>query len=123
MITSIAPLIYVCSPLRPVGNETILSNVEMARQYCRQVLERGYVPFAPHITGLWDDDADEAVRAEALTCSLRYVSACDELWIFGPRISDGMTIEINWARASGKPIRPQSPEIFTHPIVLGPISC
>lgn len=36
---------------------------------------------------------------------LKLVERCDELWAFGPTISDGMKREIEHARRKGIPIR------------------
>jgi hypothetical protein len=36
---------------------------------------------------------------------LQLLELCDELWVFGPRISEGMKAEIELARKLGKPTK------------------
>lgn len=49
---------------------------------------------------LWDD-ADPEQRRQGLKRCLAAVERCDELWMVGPRISDGMQMERQHAKAFG----------------------
>jgi len=92
--------VYVSSPLR--GN--VKSNISKAQWYARFVAERGHLPIAPHIyfTQFLRDHIPEE-REMAMEMNRELLEWCDELWVFGEVISDGMKQEIEWAK--DKPIR------------------
>lgn len=95
-------IIYVASPY--AGD--IEKNVRYAQDACRAVLLAGAHPYAPHlyITNILRDDVPEE-REQGLKTGLAFLTVCDELWVFGPRISKGMAGEIAEAERLGKPIR------------------
>lgn len=95
-------IIYVCSPLR--GDEE--RNIIRARGYCRDVLRQGHLPIAPHVyfTQFMDDKVQEE-RERGLEMGLELLTWCDELWVYGSRISDGMAREIEFAIMFGAPVR------------------
>ena len=43
-------------------------------------------------------------RAFGLECDKALIERCDELWMVGPRVSSGMTIEAQHARLYGLPV-------------------
>ena len=99
---SCRPLIYVASPF--AGD--IERNAERARGYCRFVISRGGIPFAPHLLfPQFLDESDRQQRELGLFFALKLLAKCDELWAFGERISDGMSREIAKAQKRGLPIR------------------
>jgi len=95
--------VFICSPYAGAVEE----NVELARKLCRKAIEAGHAPFAPHLhyPGIVDDsNADE--RAVGISCGLRFMAACDEVWAYiGQGRSAGMIQEIAHATNTGKPIR------------------
>lgn len=96
------PLIYVCSPL----SGDISANQENARRYCRFAVDSGYIPLAPHLYfPQFMDDGNRAERDLALFMDIVLLSRCDQLWVFGERISKGMSMEIEKAKRKGQPIR------------------
>lgn len=96
------PLVYVCSPL----SGDIAANQENARRYCRFAVNSGCIPLAPHLYfPQFMDDDDGAERDLALFMDIVLLSKCAELWVFGSRISKGMSIEIEKAKRKGQPIR------------------
>jgi len=96
------PLVYICSPL----SGAVERNQENARRYCRFAVERGAIPLAPHLYfPQFMDDADPAQRDLALFMDIVLLSKCNEMWVFGDRISKGMSIEIEKAKRKGQPIR------------------
>lgn len=96
------PLVYVCSPL----SGDIAANQENARRYCRSVVERGGIPLAPHLLfPQFMDDTSAEERDLAIFMDIVLLSKCAELWVFGERISKGMSIEIEKAKRKGQPIR------------------
>jgi hypothetical protein len=51
------------------------------------------------------DDGNREERDLGLNFALVLLSKCDELWVFGHRVSDGMAREISKAKKQGIPIR------------------
>lgn len=96
------PLVYICSPLS--GN--IAANQRSARRYCRFAVDSGCIPLAPHLYfPQFMDDGNQTERDLALFMGIVLLSKCAELWVFGERISKGMSIEIEKAKHKGQPIR------------------
>lgn len=95
-------IIYVASPY--AGD--IEKNVRYAQDACRAVLLAGAHPYAPHlyITNILRDDVP-VEREQGLKTGLAFLAVCDELWVFGSRISNGMAGEIAEAMRLDKPIR------------------
>lgn len=87
--------IYICSPY--AGN--IEENIRFARAACRYAAKQGFTPVAPHL--LYPQFLNDAVPAErdaGMRMGLRLLSACDELWRCGFRISAGMEKELAEAK-------------------------
>ena len=93
--------IFVSSPLR--GNLVI--NIENAKKYCHWVVNKNHIPYAPHIffTQFLDDEIPEE-RDFGLNAGFEFLKVCDELWVFGSRISEGMQMEIDLANELKMPI-------------------
>jgi hypothetical protein len=95
-------LVFICSPYS--GN--IEYNIRRARSYCRFAISRNCVPIAVHLH--YTQFLDDAVRRErniGLSCGVTVLRRCDQLWIFGDRITEGMKGEIEAAKRFGIPIR------------------
>lgn len=96
------PIVYICSPF--AGDVEV--NVQKARDYCRFAVEQKYIPIAPHLLyPQFMDDNDEMEREVGLFMGCILLMKCAEVWVFGERITDGMTREIRRARRQGLPIR------------------
>ena len=96
------PLVYICSPYR---GDTI-KNAENARSYSRAAVDRGYIPLAPHLLlpqYLSDDIPEE--RELAMFMNMVFLGKCNELWVVGSRITEGMQKEIEKAKRHCKTIR------------------
>lgn len=96
------PVVYVCSPFS--GN--LESNVENTRRYCRFAVDSGFIPFAPHLLFpqfMYDEVPEE--RELALFMGIVMLTKCAELWVFGERVSKGMSKEIHKAEARNMLIR------------------
>ena len=95
-------LVYICSPF--AGD--MGKNTERARRYCKFAVERGVIPFAPHLLyPQFMDELDKEQRALGLFFGNVWLSKCDELWAFGKYISPGMKAELAKARQKGIPVR------------------
>lgn len=94
--------VFVCSPYR--GD--VEGNVKRARGYAKFIAGCGYVPIIPHLfypTFLSDDDAEE--RILGITLGVEQMKGCDEFWMYGTHISEGMAFELEKAREFGIPVR------------------
>jgi hypothetical protein len=73
-------MIFVCSPYR--GD--IETNTELARRYCRHVVDKGFIPIAPHLLfPQFMDDNNSEERELAIEMNLGILQRCSELWVFG----------------------------------------
>ncbi len=88
-------LIYVASPYR--GD--VEKNVAYAKECCNFVLEQGCFFYCPHLSlpQILDDTKAEE-RELALEIGKEMLLRCDEIWVFGFEITEGMFGEIQWAR-------------------------
>ncbi len=92
--------VYVVS--RYAGD--VQANVKAAVNFCRKVIDAGYMPIASHL--LYPqmlDDSNPAQRSLGLTFGLELLKLCDEVWVFGS-VSLGMLIEIEEAKQLNKKI-------------------
>ena len=98
----VRPIVYVCSPYSGDTDANILN----ARRYCRFAVDSGCIPIAPHLLfPQFMQDDDETERDLALFMDIVLLSKCAELWVFGERITSGMSIEIEKAKRKGQLIR------------------
>ncbi len=89
------PIVYICSPY--AGD--IEKNVKAARVYSRFAVDRGFIPFAPHLLfPQFMDDTNPQERELGLFFGNALMSKCSEVWVFGSVISPGMQAEIKRAR-------------------------
>jgi hypothetical protein len=87
-------LVYICSPLRGAIEE----NIKKAHRYCEYAAGCGVIPLAPHtiFTAYLQDTIPEQ-RAQGLKMGLELLKRCDEIWVCGDEISQGMQGEIDLA--------------------------
>ena len=96
------PLVYIASPY---AGETE-DNISRAKGYCRFAVSKGVIPLAPHLLyPQFMDDGDEDQRILGLQFAIALLCRCDELWVFGEKISAGMAKEIEKAEKRGMRIR------------------
>ena len=94
------PIVYICSPY--AGE--IEKNVKAAQEYSRFAVEKGYIPIAPHL--LFPQFMDEATeRWLGLKMGIVLLGKCEQVWVFGDVISEGMAAEIEKAKKQRKQIR------------------
>jgi len=84
--------VYICSPLG--GN--VKENIEKAKQYAKYALMCGMAPVVPHFYALCLDDNKPDERAIGMAAGMALLWFCDELWVFGDVITEGMQHEINF---------------------------
>ncbi len=104
--------IFVCSPFRGIGSteeaasKNFRHNIALAKGVCRYITEKGGVPYCPHLyfpRFLMDSDPDE--RETGMLMGQTWLAQCDELWVIGRRISEGMAREITRAGEWGIPVK------------------
>lgn len=94
------PLVYVASPF--AGDEA--RNTENAIRYCRFAVDSGAIPLAPHLF-LPRFMSETSERDAAMFMNMVFLGKCEQLWVFGERITDGMAAEIAKAKKRRMPIR------------------
>jgi hypothetical protein len=101
-VNAFRPIVYICSPY----SGAIEANTEAARRYCRFAVDSGCIPIAPHLFyPQFMDDRDPYERKLGIRFGNILMDRCAEVWIFGSRISAGMSEEINRAQRKGQTLR------------------
>lgn len=96
------PMVYICSPY----SGDIERNRERTIKFCRYALDRGNIPVTPHLMFLlFMDDTDPKERDLAIFMDIILLGKCQELWVLGDRISNGMRKEITFAKNHYKCVR------------------
>ncbi len=87
------PLVYICSPF----SGDISGNIDRARRYSRFAVDAKAIPLAPHL--LFPQFMDESTERElAVFMDMVLLGRCEQVWVFGSHISDGMAAEIEKAK-------------------------
>lgn len=94
------PLVYICSPY--AGD--IERNTCRARAFSRFAVEKKYIPIAPHLLCPQYLN-EETERWLGLKMGIVFLGKCEEVWVFGDVVSEGMAAEINKAKRMRKKIR------------------
>ena len=107
-----AKKIFVCSPFRGIADTeekakaNYQHNIALAKAVCRYITGKGAVPYCPHLyfpRFLIDSNPDE--RQTGMTMGLTWLAQCDELWVIGRHITEGMGREIAKAEEWGIPVK------------------
>ena len=94
--------VFICSPYR---GQDIEKNIRRAKEACRLALKKKCLPYAPHLyftRFLLDSDYGE--REAGLFLGSLWLSECDEIWVIGCKITEGMQREIDLAEELGIPV-------------------
>lgn len=95
-------IVFICSPYK--GDIEV--NTSRAKRYGRFAVTKKQVPIIPHLMyPRFLDEDNPYERAMGLEMGLILLSKCQEIWVFGSRISKGMEIEIEMAKDMNIPIR------------------
>lgn len=95
------PVIYVCSPYAADPER----NARRAENFCRYVWKMGGIPLAPHLLfPRFMNENRNKEREAGLRMARKLLGMCDEMWVFGDEISEGMVGEIVEASARCIPI-------------------
>lgn len=108
------PLVYICSPY--AGD--VKQNVHMARVYSRFAVRNTCIPLAPHLLfPQFMDDGIPSERELALFMGMVLLTKCEQVWVFGSVISEGMQAEIAKAEKKNIPVRYFTEELEETPCV------
>mgnify|MGYP000464762065 CR=1 FL=1 len=94
---------YICAPLG--GN--IKENLEQVKRYTKYALICGTAPVVPHFYALCLNDDIPKEREIGLAAGLSLLWFCDEMWIFGDTLTEGMRGEIRFCQNLNTPQRKQ----------------
>lgn len=94
------PLVYICSPY----SGDVEENLNMARTFCRFAVDMNVIPIAPHLL-FPQFMSDKTERKQVMFMNYVLLGKCDELWVFGSTISNGMAYEIEIASKRKQKIR------------------
>lgn len=84
--------VYICAPL---GGD-VEGNLKRVREYARYALMCGTAPVVPHFYALCLDDTIPKEREIGMAAGLSLLWFCDELWLFGDEVTEGMADEIRF---------------------------
>ncbi len=93
--------VYICSPLG--GN--VKENLEQVKRYTKYALMCGTAPVVPHFYAECLDDSIPKEREIGMTAGLSLLWFCDELWLFGDEVTEGMTAELHFCKNLNVKIR------------------
>ena len=87
--------VYICAPL----GEDVEHDLRQAKRYTEYALKCGTAPVVPHFYALCLDDSQDPKEREICgTAGLSLLWFCDEMWIFGDEITEGMAAEIQFCK-------------------------
>lgn len=86
--------VYVCAPLG--GN--VESNLKKVRTYTEYALRCGTAPVVPHFYAKCLDDSVPAEREIGHSAGIALLWFCDELWLFGDTVTEGMAAELQFCK-------------------------
>ena len=93
--------VYICSPLG--GN--VRENIEKVKRYTKYALLCGTAPVVPHFYALCLDDGIPKEREIGIAAGLSLLWFCDEMWLFGDEVTEGMAAEIQFCKNFNVTIR------------------
>lgn len=99
-ISEYRPLVYICSPF----SGDIEGNTKKAREYSRFAVDQGAIPLAPHLL-LPQFMSEQTERELAMFMDMVLLGRCEQIWVFGNQISNGMAAEIEKAKQNNMKIR------------------
>jgi hypothetical protein len=91
--------VYIAHPLSAPTREGIEANRQNAARWVGWLAREFHIaPVADWIvlTGQWEETAENRALGLSIDCEL--VARCDEMWMVGGRVSDGMLIEAKHAK-------------------------
>ena len=104
--------VFICSPFAATAKDKeekkkeTIHNIRTAQAASLYAVMEGAIPYTPHLYfPQFLDDDDQDCRELGQMLGLMWLQECDELWVIGRRISDGMKKEIEMAKKLDIPVR------------------
>ena len=88
--------VYICAPL---GGD-VAENLRKVRRYTKYALLCGTAPVVPHFYAECLDDSKAKEREIGMAAGLSLLWFCDEMWIFGDEVTEGMAAEMQFCKTS-----------------------
>lgn len=95
------PIVYICAPFRGAVKE----NTKKAIFYAKFAYQKGAIPLTPHILFPFLDEELETDRTAALFMDTILLGKCQEVWVFGNQITEGMELELEISKRRKQKIR------------------
>ena len=86
--------VYICAPLG--GN--VEENLYKVRRYTKYALLCGTAPVVPHFYAECLDDSLPKEREIGMAAGLSLLWFCDEMWVFGNMVTEGMAAELQFCK-------------------------
>lgn len=86
--------VYICAPL----GSNVSDNREQVRRYTKYALLCGTAPVVPHFYAECLDDNNPKDREVGLAAGMSLLWLCDEVWVFGDTVTDGMRAELQFCK-------------------------
>lgn len=95
------PLVYICAPY--TGDKK--ANMNRAKAFAAYAYKEGNIPLTAHLLFPFLDDVDADERQTATFMDIVLMGKCQEVWVLGDTVPDGMRKEIDVAKRRRQPIR------------------
>ena len=93
--------VYICAPLTDQSEKDLIQ----AKRYAGYALKCGTAPVVPHFYAECLPGSRKQLRELIRATALSLIWVCDEVWVFGDQLTDGMSAEIRHAKALNINIR------------------
>lgn len=93
--------VYICAPLG--GN--VEENLKRVRKYTEYALRAGVAPIVTHFYALCLNDNNPKDRELGMSTGISLLWFCDELWVFGKDVTEGMKAEIKFCKDFKIPVK------------------
>jgi hypothetical protein len=112
-------MIYLAHPLGADTKEGIQRNLHNAKLWFKWACDHYWPDAAFNMSWVMNcevyDDANAEDRDRGMQRNYQHIKRCDELWLLGPRVSNGMEEEARFARRIGQPVYDLTNEGITNP--------
>lgn len=98
-------LVYLAHPVRGHSKIELLSSITTwLGQLVQQFPDHAFAaPWLPYVLAL--DDGSQTHRDRGMRDDMEFLIRCDEVWLLGETVSEGMLEEADWARKMAMPVR------------------
>mgnify|MGYP000849929966 CR=1 FL=1 len=80
-------------------------NTKRATAFAKYAYDKGIIPLTAHLLFPFMDDTNEEDRRTAIFIDIVLMDKCQEVWLFGNKITRGVRIEIEKAKKRRQKVR------------------